>query len=136
MKKKSKKRLKIKVKPSECPYYRVDKEGRESCGFGNFLLVNPISVIYDSVIEIEGEDVIRREKPPYPAISFMLTNYPLYRNRTQPCNSKHCFGRVSPLFYQIMLEAFKSGLKKSIMVTEEINEDVLADLINLLRGEK
>ena len=136
MGKKSKNRLKIKVKPSECPYYRVDSEGREFCEFPNYLVVNPPGLVLDSVIEIEGDDVIRREKAPYPAISFILTNYPLYRNRTQPCNSKNCFGRVSPLFYQIMLEAFESGLKKSVMVTEEVNKEALADLIDFLRGEE
>ena len=134
MKKKRAKRLKIKVKPSECPYYRVDRNGVEFCEFPNYLLVNPPGIIFDTVVEIEGEDVIRREKAPYPAVSLILTNYPLYRNRSQDCNPKHCFGRLSPLFYQIMLEAFESGLKKSIMVTEEVNREALADLIDLLRG--
>ena len=123
----------IKVNPLKCPYYRVDEEGKGLCEFKNYIAVNPPGIVLDTVIDVEGEEIVKREHSPYLALSFILTNYPLYKDRIQPCNPEHCFGRRMPLLYQLMMECFKSGMKRSIIVTEEIPEKAVIDFINLLR---
>ena len=129
-------KITVKINPSKCPYFSIDEKGNERCEFWNYIAVNSPGIVTDTIIDVEDGEVVRREKPPYLAVSFMLTNYPLYRDRVQPCDSKHCFGMKMPLFYQIMKECFESGVRKSIMVTEEIPEEAVNDLLNSLRRRK